>query len=221
MILKSCFFIFLILLNGCASKSAAVKDSSAAKDTDSGRQAASRETKSKAAPEAASTPRLPQPEQRDTAVVKIKIDTSQGDIYADLFPTEAPKTVEHFLQLAKSGYYDGLIFHRVIPGFMIQTGDPTGTGSGGPGYSFADEFSPQLRHDKAGTLSMANSGPNTNGSQFFITEAPTPWLDGLHSLFGQVTEGLEIVKRIARVPRNEWDKPLEPVTMKKVVVLKG
>ena len=152
-------------------------------------------------------------------IVKIKIETTKGDIYADLYANEAPKTVENFVTLAKKGFYDGIIFHRVIPEFMIQTGDPAGTGRGGPGYQFSDEFSPKLRHNQAGVLSMANSGPNTNGSQFFITEAATPWLDDRHSVFGQVTQGMDVVKTIAGVPRDSGDKPNDPVKMTKVTVL--
>jgi cyclophilin family peptidyl-prolyl cis-trans isomerase len=152
--------------------------------------------------------------------VKIKIETTLGDIYADLYAAEAPKTVANFVALANKGFYDGIIFHRVIPGFMIQTGDPTGTGMGGPGYQFKDEFSAKLRHDKPGVLSMANSGPNTNGSQFFITEGPTPHLDNRHSVFGQVTQGMDVVNKIARVPQNEDDnRPLQKVAMTKVTVL--
>ena len=152
-------------------------------------------------------------------IVKIKIETTAGEIDADLYAKEAPKTVENFVTLAKKGFYDGIIFHRVIPEFMIQTGDPTGTGMGGPGYQFADEFSPNLKHDKAGVLSMANSGPNTNGSQFFITEAPTPHLNGRHSVFGQVTQGLDVVHKIANAPRDGNDKPLREIKMTKVTVL--
>ena len=152
-------------------------------------------------------------------MTKIRIETTMGNIDAELFSKDVPKTVENFLKLAKKGYYDGIVFHRVIPDFMVQTGDPTGTGRGGPGYNFADEFSPSLKHDKAGMFSMANSGPNTNGSQFFITDAPTPWLNGKHSVFGKVTKGLDVVKTIANVPRDSNDKPLTPVAMKKVTVL--
>lgn len=159
-----------------------------------------------------------QPESKGD-VVKIKIETNKGTIEADLFPKEAPKTVENFVTLAKKGFYDGIIFHRVIPGFMIQTGDPTGTGRGGPGYQFADEFSPNLKHDKAGIFSMANAGPNTNGSQFFITEAPTPWLDRRHAIFGEVTKGIDVVHAIANAPRNAQDKPNEEIKMTKVTVL--
>lgn len=156
---------------------------------------------------------------KDDKIVKIKIETSLGDIYADLYDAKAPRTVANFVKLANRGFYDGIIFHRVIPDFMIQTGDPTGKGTGGPGYTFDDEFSPDLRHSKPGVLSMANSGPNTNGSQFFITEAATPWLNGRHSVFGQVTQGMDVVQQIAQVDRDGQDKPLKPVTMKKVTVL--
>lgn len=152
-------------------------------------------------------------------IVKIKIETTMGDIYADLYAKEAPKTVENFVTLAKKGFYDGIIFHRVIPGFMIQTGDPTGTGMGGPGYQFNDEFSPNLKHDKPGVLSMANAGPNTNGSQFFITQVPTPHLNNRHSVFGQVTQGLDVADKIANAPRNGNDKPLTEIKMIKVTVL--
>jgi peptidyl-prolyl cis-trans isomerase B (cyclophilin B) len=152
-------------------------------------------------------------------VVKVKIETTMGEIHADLFAKEVPKTVENFTKLAKEGFYDGIIFHRVIPQFMIQTGDPTGTGMGGPGYKFADEFSPNLKHDKPGILSMANSGPNTNGSQFFITEVPTPWLDNRHSVFGVVTQGMDVVKKISAAPKNSSDKPTTEIKMTKVTVL--
>ena len=162
----------------------------------------------------------PTPETvKDNTIVKIKIETTLGDIYADLYEADAPKTVENFVTLAKKGFYDGIIFHRVIPDFMIQTGDPTGTGMGGPGYQFADEFSPKLRHDKPGMLSMANSGPGTNGSQFFITEVATPWLDNRHSVFGQVTGGMDVVHAIAKAPRDRQDKPVQKIAMNKVVVL--
>ncbi|HTL47831.1 MAG TPA: peptidylprolyl isomerase [Verrucomicrobiae bacterium] len=151
--------------------------------------------------------------------MKVKIETTLGDIQAELFQDKAPKTVANFEKLARKGFYDGIIFHRVIPNFMIQTGDPTGTGTGGPGYQFEDEFSPQLRHDAPGVFSMANAGPNTNGSQFFITDAATPWLDNRHSVFGKVTEGMDIVKKIAQAPRDARDKPLQKVSMKKVTIL--
>jgi cyclophilin family peptidyl-prolyl cis-trans isomerase len=119
--------------------------------------------------------------------------TEKGDIVAELFAAEAPKTVENFINLARSGFYDGTTFHRVIAGFMAQGGDPTGTGRGGPGYQFEDEFSPKRRHDAAGVLSMANAGPGTNGSQFFITYGPTPHLDDRHTVFGRVTTGMEVL----------------------------
>ena len=151
--------------------------------------------------------------------VTVRIETTLGSIEAKLFARQAPKTVQNFVDLVKKGFYDGIVFHRVIPDFMIQTGDPTGTGRGGPGYQFADEFSPELKHDKPGMLSMANSGPNTNGSQFFITEQAAPWLDKRHSVFGQVTQGQDIVKKIAHVKRDGEDRPLDTVQMKKVAVI--
>ena len=124
--------------------------------------------------------------------------TVKGDIRVKLFPIEAPLTVANFVNLTTRGYYDGLKFHRVIANFMIQGGDPDGTGAGGPGYNFADEFSPLRRHDSAGVLSMANAGPGTNGSQFFITHGPTPHLDDKHSVFGRVSSGQEVVDAIAQ-----------------------
>jgi cyclophilin family peptidyl-prolyl cis-trans isomerase len=146
------------------------------------------------------------------------IETSMGKIVVELYKDKAPKTVENFIKLAKQGFYNGVIFHRVIPGFMIQGGDPTGTGTGGPGYTFADEFAPDLRHDSPGYLSMANRGPNTNGSQFFITLAATPWLDGKHAIFGKVVEGQVIVERIGAAERNAQDRPLKDIVMKQVTI---
>src|SRR5690606_16416684 len=124
-------------------------------------------------------------------------------------------------QLAEKGFYDGVVFHRVIEGFMIQGGDPTGTGRGGPGYTIADEFHPQLRHDGAGVLSMANAGPNTGGSQFFITLAAAAWLDGKHAAFGGVVEGMDVVKAIGSTATDGRDRPVEPVRMEKVTIEQG
>jgi cyclophilin family peptidyl-prolyl cis-trans isomerase len=149
---------------------------------------------------------------------KAVIETTKGKIVIELYNDFAPKTVENFVKLAKQGFYNGIIFHRVIPGFMVQTGDPTGTGTGGPGYTFPDEFGPGLRHTEAGILSMANAGPNTNGSQFFITLAPTPWLDGKHSIFGRVVEGQSVVDQIAAAPRNAQDRPNSDIKMTKVAI---
>lgn len=128
--------------------------------------------------------------------LSLTIKTSKGDIEIELTPTKTPVTVLNFVNLASRGYYDGLIFHRVIPDFMIQGGDPLGKGYGGPGYQFSDEFDPSLTHDKPGILSMANAGPGTNGSQFFITHVPTQWLDGKHSIFGHVTKGQDVVNAV-------------------------
>jgi len=124
------------------------------------------------------------------------IQTGEDDIVLQLFAEKTPNTVNNFVFLAREGFYDSVVFHRVIENFMVQGGDPTGTGSGGPGYSFEDEFHPELRHDGPGVLSMANAGPNTNGSQFFITHVATPWLDGKHSVFGRVTGGLDVLMAI-------------------------
>lgn len=134
---------------------------------------------------------------------KAHVETDKGTMVIELFADKAPKTVNNFVFLAREGFYDDVMFHRVISNFMVQGGDPTGTGSGGPGYKFADEFHPSLRHDKRGILSMANAGPNTNGSQFFITHGPTPHLDNRHAVFGQVVEGTDVLMSIPeRDPRN-------------------
>jgi cyclophilin family peptidyl-prolyl cis-trans isomerase len=127
---------------------------------------------------------------------RARFKTEKGDIVAELYADRAPMTVENFVNLARAGFYDGTTFHRVIAGFMAQGGDPTGTGTGGPGYQFGDEFHPTLRHDAAGVLSMANAGPGTNGSQFFLTHGPTPHLDNKHSVFGRVTEGLDVLRSL-------------------------
>jgi peptidyl-prolyl cis-trans isomerase A (cyclophilin A) len=159
--------------------------------------------------------------------------TSRGDIRVQLFSDTAPKTVENFIGLADGSkawsdpgpgaqqqrpLYEGLIFHRVIPQFMIQGGDPLGTGRGGPGYSFEDELGGPQRFDRPGRLAMANAGPNTNGSQFFITQAPTPWLDGKHTIFGQVVAGMDVVDAIAAIDRDPQDRPLEDQVLERVVI---
>lgn len=132
------------------------------------------------------------------------LETDKGAITINLFEDKVPKTVNNFVFLSEAGYYDGVIFHRVIDNFMAQTGDPTGTGRGGPGYSFVDEFHRDLKHDKPGIVSMANAGPNTNGSQFFITHVPTPWLDGKHSVFGEVVDGMDV---LFSIPARDPGKP--------------
>jgi peptidyl-prolyl cis-trans isomerase A (cyclophilin A) len=150
-------------------------------------------------------------------------DTTEGKFKAKLFADKAPRTVENFVSLAdgtKTGkpFYNGTVFHRVIPDFMIQGGDPEGTGRGGPGYRFDDEFHKDLKHTKHGFLSMANSGKNTNGSQFFVTVAATPWLDNKHSIFGEVIEGYDVVKKISEAPRNSQDRPLKEVRVNSVTI---
>jgi len=153
------------------------------------------------------------------------IETSMGTVEVELFGKEAPKTVKNFVGLAGKGYYNGIIFHRVIDNFMIQGGDPTGTGRGGEsiyGAKFEDEIVPTLKHDGPGILSMANAGPNTNGSQFFITLAPTAWLDGKHTIFGRVVKGIDVVKAIGKVQTTKpGDKPVSDVVMKKVTIKRG
>ena len=166
--------------------------------------------------------------------VYAKFDTSEGSFTAKLFDDLAPKTVENFVGLAEGTktwtdprtnkkvtnqpYYDGVIFHRVIEGFMIQSGDPLGQGIGGPGYNFADEFTPKLRHNKPGILSMANRGPNTNGGQFFITLGPTPHLDNRHSVFGEVVEGMDIVRKIGSTRTGAQDRPVKDVVIQSVKI---
>jgi len=135
------------------------------------------------------------------------IDTDKGTMKLKLFSDKVPNTVNNFVFLSRQGFYNGTIFHRVIANFMAQAGDPTGTGRGGPGYQFADEFHPELRHDKPGILSMANAGPNTNGSQFFITHVPTPWLDDKHSVFGEITEGEDV---LFAIPERDPMRPNNP-----------
>lgn len=163
-----------------------------------------------------------------------RFDTTEGTFTVRFFDELAPRTVANFVGLAEgtkewidpatgerrigTPFYDGLIFHRVIDGFMIQGGDPLGQGIGGPGYRFADEFHPSLRHDRAGIVSMANAGPNTNGSQFFITLAPTPHLDDRHSVFGEVVDGLDVVRKIGKVPTGPRDRPLTDVVIRKVTI---
>jgi cyclophilin family peptidyl-prolyl cis-trans isomerase len=145
------------------------------------------------------------------------LETDKGQITLQLFADKAPITVNNFVFLARQGYFDGTIFHRVIADFMAQGGDPTGTGRGGPGYQFADEFHPDLRHDKPGVLSMANAGPGTNGSQFFITHVPTPWLDRKHSVFGQVVKGMDVLLAIPPRDPQRFDAPA--VRLNKVTIL--
>jgi cyclophilin family peptidyl-prolyl cis-trans isomerase len=148
----------------------------------------------------------------------VMLDTSMGKIKLELFASETPVTVENFLKLCKGGFYNGTTFHRVIDGFMIQGGCPRGDGTGDPGYSIKDEIVPTLKHEIPGTLSMANRGPNTGGSQFFITLAPTPWLDGKHTVFGKVVEGMDVVRSIGKVETGRNDKPLKEVKINSTTI---
>ena len=168
--------------------------------------------------------------------VTAEFTTSEGNFTVHLFDQEAPATVANFIGLAEGTkewtdprtnarvtqpYYDGVVFHRVIDGFMIQGGDPLGQGIGGPGYSFADEFHPKLRHNKAGILSMANRGPNTNGGQFFITLGPTPHLDDRHTVFGEVIAGMDVVRNIGSAPTGDRDRPLKDVVIQSIKIERG
>ena len=158
--------------------------------------------------------------------LRVDIVTRFGTLTGKLFENEAPRTVANFVGLATGKitgkpYYDGLIFHRVISNFMIQAGCPEGSGRGGPGHVIADEFTPGLKHDKPGVFSMANAGPNTGGSQFFLTEVPTPHLNNRHAIFGEVIEGVELITEIAGVPKGAMDRPTEPVVMEKVTIYRA
>ena len=152
---------------------------------------------------------------------KIRFTTNKGEFIVEMFEDKAPKTTKNFIELTEKGFYNGVVFHRVIDGFMIQGGDPTGTGMGGPGYKIDDEFGEGLQHDDEGVLSMANAGPNTGGSQFFITLRACPWLDGKHAVFGKVIKGMNVVYKIGKVQTDGNDKPLEPVTIKTIVIKEG
>ncbi|HEY7018162.1 MAG TPA: peptidylprolyl isomerase [Gaiellaceae bacterium] len=148
-------------------------------------------------------------------MTNVTMETNRGTVELELFDADAPRTVENFLKLAGDGFYDGVVFHRVIPDFMIQGGDPTGTGMGGPGYTFEDEFNDHKV--ERGALAMANAGPNTNGSQFFVVTAEaTPWLDGKHTVFGRVTNGMDVVDTISQVDTDANDKPKQPVVIERV-----
>jgi len=146
------------------------------------------------------------------------IETNMGTMEIELYTEKAPITTKNFIDLANKNFYDTLIFHRVIKDFMIQGGDPLGTGTGGPGYTIKDEFHKDLKHDSAGILSMANAGPNTGGSQFFITLIATPWLDNRHSVFGKVTKGMDVLKKIGSVKTGVNDKPIDKVVIKKITI---
>ncbi len=159
----------------------------------------------------------------ENEILVATINTNVGSFEVKLFANEVPKTVENFVGLITDGKYNGVIFHRVIAGFMLQGGDPTGTGRGGESYwggKFEDEFNDSLKHSKPGMLSMANAGPNTNGSQFFVTLVPTPWLDGKHAIFGEVISGMDVVEAIGKTKTGMMDKPVEDIVMEKVTVEK-
>jgi peptidyl-prolyl cis-trans isomerase A (cyclophilin A) len=160
----------------------------------------------------------PEMQLDDEADYRATMETSQGTVVLDLYEDLTPITVNNFVALARDGFYDGLIFHRVIEGFMIQGGDPQGDGTGGPGYTFEDEIVDGITFEEPGLLAMANSGPDTNGSQFFITVAPTPHLDGLHTIFGRVIDGMDVVRSVSRVETDDQDRPVEPVVIESIAV---
>ena len=145
-------------------------------------------------------------------------ETNKGNFTVELFEDKAPITAKNFITLANKGFYNNLIFHRVIDKFMIQSGDPKGNGTGGPGYAIPDEFGPGLKHSSEGVLSMANAGPNTGGSQFFITLAPTPWLDGKHAIFGKVVNGMDVVHAIGKAKTGTNDRPVDPIVITKITI---
>lgn len=164
---------------------------------------------------------LDQDKGENKAVSKNRIaefTTNKGTFEVELFEDKAPITTKNFIDLSEKGFYDGLIFHRVIDGFMIQGGDPNGNGTGGPGYTIPDEFDPALKHDDEGILSMANAGPNTGGSQFFITLAATPWLDNHHAVFGKVIEGMDVVRDIGHTQTGYGDRPVHDVVIEKITI---
>ena len=150
---------------------------------------------------------------------KVEFNTNKGNFKIEIYGDKTPITTGNFMKLIDEKFYNGLIFHRVIPNFMIQCGCPHGTGRGGPGYTIRDEFHSDLKHDSKGMLSMANAGPNTGGSQFFITVAPTPWLDGKHSIFGKVIDGMEVVDSISKVEKDRNDKPLQNVVVNSINII--
>ncbi|MDY6400078.1 MAG: peptidylprolyl isomerase [Synergistales bacterium] len=169
---------------------------------------------------AAMLPFVSVPAFADEAVKRpvANFETNMGNFKIELYSDLAPNTVKNFVDLANKNFYDGVIFHRVIDNFMIQGGDPTGTGMGGPGYQIPDEFGKGLKHDSKGILSMANAGPDTGGSQFFITLVPTPWLDGHHAIFGHVVEGMEVVEKIGHTKTDRRDRPVEDVVIKSIII---
>ena len=168
----------------------------------------------------ASSQSLFTPEEKSMSNPIVVFETNQGTFKAELFKDKAPLTAQNFIDLTNKGFYNGLKFHRVIADFMLQGGDPNGNGTGGPGYKIKDEFGPGLKHSSPGILSMANSGPNSGGSQFFVTLVPTPWLDGKHAIFGKVISGMDVVEKIGALPTSPNDAPLSPVIMTKVYVEK-
>lgn len=202
-----CLFVLIFASLGCAAEEKAQQDTT---KVDSTAQSVPTEEQLNA---------FEKNEYADTQNPIAIFITNKGTFKVLLFRDKAPVTVDNFVTLSKKGFYDGLVFHRVIDGFMIQGGDPNGNGSGGPGYTIKDEFSPDLKHNKKGILSMANAGPDTGGSQFFITLVETPWLDGKHSVFGEVIGGMDVVEAIGKVKTGKNDRPIESVVIKEIKIV--
>lgn len=214
--------ILLILLVACAQQAVKVEETKSIEGNISEIENISIETEKEEAKVAEAETAAAEVEKldvEDNMNTIVELETNMGIMKIKLFDDKAPKTAKNFKDLVSKGFYDGIIFHRVIKNFMIQGGDPTGTGSGGPGYEIADEFGPGLKHSKKGILSMANSGPNTGGSQFFITLVATPWLDGKHAIFGEVIEGIDVLDKIGSTPTNPGDRPKTEVKIVKARVV--
>lgn len=200
------FALLFVLLVACAPAKVAEKDLNASLEAVEKEVVEAEKTEAKVAEAENVSAEVEKLEVEDMNTI-VELETSMGTMKIKLYDDKAPKTVKNFKDLVEKGFYDGTIFHRVIKNFMIQGGDPTGTGTGGPGYKIQDEFGAGLKHDKKGILSMANAGPNTGGSQFFITLVPTPWLDGKHAIFGELIEGVDVLDKIGSTPTGTNDKP--------------
>jgi cyclophilin family peptidyl-prolyl cis-trans isomerase len=216
--MKCAFIILLVLLVACAPAKVAEKDLNASLDAVEQEVVAAEKTEAKVAEAENVSAEVEKLEVEDMNTI-VELETSMGKMKIRLYDDKAPKTVKNFKDLVEKGFYDGTIFHRVIKNFMIQGGDPTGTGSGGPGYEIDDEFGAGLKHSKKGILSMANAGPNTGGSQFFITLVATPWLDGKHAIFGELIEGQDVLDRIGSTPTGAGDKPKTEVKIIKAKIV--
>lgn len=217
---KLCFALFLIfaLLVGCAKapvSESEIKTENLYEETDSYEQIVEENVSVNETQEEIVVEETDMPTKQNLVL----LETTMGNMKIKLYDDKAPMTAKNFRDLVQKGFYDGTVFHRVIKNFMIQGGDPEGTGMGGPGYEIKDEFGPGLKHDRKGILSMANAGPNTGGSQFFITLVPTPWLDGKHAIFGEVVEGVDVLEKIGNTPTSAGDRPKTEVKIIKASIV--